>query len=187
MQYDFASLMDDLTLEPHRALAAHWLDLYAAGGGSIPRVTAIDALSLGRHLPDICILNHDGGNVFRFRLAGGHVNDFYGCDVRGKLLTDLVSSPTRERLIGMAHAILKPPAAILHGMSGMLPQWNYSVALQRLSLPLTDATGRSRHIISATVHSRHAPDPSHASVEVDFQRQYRIPAAENAGRATGSS
>jgi hypothetical protein len=183
MQHDFASLMNDLTLEPHRALAAHWLDLHAACSGGIPRVTEIDALSLGRHLPDICILNHDGGNVFSFRLAGGHVNDFYGCDVRGKQLTELVSSPTRERLIGMAHAILKPPAAILHGMSGMLPQWNYSVALQRLSLPLTDATGRARHIISATVHSRHAPNPAHDSVEVDFQRQYRIPATENPGRA----
>lgn len=186
MQHDFASLMNDLTLEPHRALAAHWLDLHAACGG-VPRVTEIDALSLGRHLPDICILNHDGGNVFSFRLAGGHVNDFYGCDVRGKQLTELVSSPTRERLIGMAHAILKPPSAILHGMSGMLPQWNYSVALQRLSLPLTDATGRARHIISATVHSRHAPDPAHASVEIDFQRQYRIPATENPGRAMGCS
>ncbi|QDO96753.1 PAS domain-containing protein [Ferrovibrio terrae] len=186
MQYDFASLMDDLTLEPHRALAAHWLDLYATTGGGIPRVTAIDALSLGRHLPDICILNHDGGNVFSFRLAGGHVNDFYGREVRGKLLTDLVSSPTRERLIGMAHAILRPPAAILHGMSGMLPQWNYSVALQRLSLPLTDATGRVRHIISATVHSRHAADPSHDSVDIDFQRQYRIPAIETGNQATAS-
>lgn len=186
MHYDFASLMDDLTLEPHRALATHWLDLYAAGGNSIPRVSTIDALSLGRHLPDICILNHDGGNVFRFRLAGGHVNDFYGCDVRGKQLTDLVTSPTRERLIGMAHAILRPPAAILHGMSGMLPQWNYSVALQRLSLPLADGTGRVRHIISATVHSRHAPDPSQDSVDVDHQRQYRIPVTETGNQVTAS-
>jgi hypothetical protein len=187
MQHDFASLMDDLTLEPHRALAAHWLDLHAVSGGNIPRVTAIDALSLGRHLPDICILNHDGGNVFRFRLAGGHVNDFYGCEVRGRLLTDLIASPTRERLIGMAHAILRPPSAILHGMSGMLPQWNYSVALQRLSLPLADAAGHVRHIISATVHSRHAADPSHQSVDVDFQRQYRIPVTGAPGLATGAS
>lgn len=186
MHYDFANLMDDLTLEPHRALAGHWIDLQAAAGGAIPCVTAIDPLSLGRHLPDICILNHDGGNVFRFRLAGGHVNDFYGCDVRGKLLTDLLVSPTRERLIGMAHAILRPPTAILHGMSGMLPQWNYSVALQRLSLPLTDAIGHVRHIISATVYSRHDADPSHQSVDVDFQRQYRIPAANTASQATAS-
>lgn len=187
MQYDFASLMDDLTLEPHRALAAHWLDLHAACGGGLPRVNAIDAVRLGRHLPDICILNHDGGNVFRFRLAGGHVNDFYGCEVRGKQLTDLLASPTRERLIGMAHAILRPPSAILHGMSGMLPQWNYSVALQRLSLPLADATGRARHIISATVHSRHDPDRAQESVKIDFQRQYRIPVADAAAdQATGA-
>lgn len=186
MQYDFASLMDDLQLEPHRALAGHWLDLHAAGGGRLPRVNAIDALSLGRHLPDICILNHEGGNIFRFRLAGGNVNDFYGCEVRGRLLTELLSSPTRERLTGMAHAILRPPAAILHGMSGMLPQWNYSVALQRLSLPLADATGHARHIISVTVHSRHEPDRSHESVDVDFQRQYRIPLTDAASQATGS-
>jgi len=186
MIHDFASLMDDLELEPHRALARHWLDLHAAAGGSLPRVNAIDALSLGRHLPDICILNHDGGNVFRFRLAGGSVNDFYGCEVRGKLLTDLVTSPTRERLIGMAHAILRPPTVILHGMSGMLPQWNYSVALQRLSLPLADATGRARHIISATVHARHEADRRQDSVSIDFQRQYRVPLADAASQATAS-
>ncbi|PJI43799.1 PAS domain-containing protein [Ferrovibrio sp.] len=186
MQYDFAGLMDALTLDSHRALAAHWLELHAAGGGALPRVTAIDPLSLGRHLPDICILNHDGGNVFRFRLAGGHVNDFYGGEVRGKLLTDLLPSPTRERLIGMAHAVLRPPAAILHGMSGMLPQWNYSVALQRLSLPLADASGRARHIISATVHSRHEPDRAQDSVIIDFQRQYRIPVTDVPAQATGS-
>lgn len=186
MSYDFAGLMDDLTQEAHRALAAHWIELHAACGGGIPCVADIDALSIGRHLPDICILNHEGGNVFSFRLAGGHVADFYGGELRGRLLNDLVSSPTRERLIGMAHAILRPPSAILHGMSGMLPQWNYSVALQRLSLPLADAAGVVRHIISATVHSRHAPDPRQDSVVVDFQRRYPIPVAAVASQATGS-
>jgi hypothetical protein len=186
MQHDFMSLMDDLTLEPHRALASHWLDLHAACGGGIPHVSAIDALSLGRHLPGICILNHEGGNAFRFRLAGGDVNDFYGCEVRGKLLTDLLTSPTRERLIGMAHAILRPPAAILHGMSGMLPQWNYGMALQRLSLPLADALGSARHIISSTVYARHDADRVEDSVRIDFQRQYRIPVSEIANRTTAS-
>jgi hypothetical protein len=172
MSHDFTTLLDDMPQPMHRALVSHWLDLYAAAGHRVPPVTAIDPLQLGRHLPDICILNHEGGNVFRFRLAGGHVNEMYGQEVKGKDLAEVVESPTRERLLDMAHAILAPPTAILHGLSSMLPQWNYSMALQRISLPLADAAGVPRHIISATAAFRY--DLGDA-VSADFQHRYRIP------------
>lgn len=175
MSYDFNTLLDDMKLPAHRALVAHWLDLYAAAGSRIPPLHGIDPLNLGRHLPDICILNHEGGNVFRFRLSGGNVNEFYGQDVRQKNLGDLVESPTRERLLDMAHAILHLPAAVLHGLSSMQPQWNYSVALQRISLPLADADGVPRHIISATVFFRFDRDDTQSLASTDFQHRYRIP------------
>lgn len=186
MPYDFTTLLDDITQPSHDALTRHWLDLYTAAGQQVPRVGAIDALRLGRHLPHICILNHEGGNDFRFRIAGGHVNELYGCEVRRRLLGDLVASPTRERLFGMAHALLAPPTIILHSMSGMLPQWNFSVAVQRISLPLATDDGRIGHIISATVHSRHDAAPAQGVIEVDSQRLYRVPLAATASRATGS-
>ncbi|WP_341910239.1 PAS domain-containing protein [Ferrovibrio terrae] len=175
MSYDFNTLLDDMKLPAHRALVAHWLDLYAAAGNRIPPLHGIDPLNLGKHLPDICILNHEGGNVFRFRLSGGNVNEFYGQDVRQKNLGDLVESPTRERLLDMAHAILHQPAAALHGLSSMQPQWNYSVALQRISLPLADADGVPRHIISATVFFRFDRDDTQSLASTDFQHRYRIP------------
>lgn len=188
MIHDFATLLDDITQPSHRALAQHWLALYDAAGRQIPRLRAIDALSLGRHLPDICLLDHEGGNDFRFRLAGGSVNELYGGNVRHKLLGDLVSSPTRERLFGMGHAILSPPTVILHGMSGMLPQWNYSIAVQRISLPLAAEDGSIRHIISSTLLARHDGTSGSASIEIDFRRLYRVPlTAPAASAATGAT
>ena len=177
MSHDFSTLLQDMQLPAHRALVEHWLDLYEQAGRRIPSLQAIDALCLGRHLPDICILNHESGNIFRFRLAGGNVTDFYGQDVRQKCLADLVESPTRERLLDMAHAILHQPAAVMHGLSSMQPQWNYSVALQRISLPLADDSGVARHIISSTVFFRFDRDDTQALASTDFQHRYRIPQA----------
>lgn len=100
--------------------------------------------------------------------------------MRQKYLGDLIESPTRERLFDMAHAVLQPPSAILHGLSSMLPQWNYSLALQRISLPLADSAGAVKHIISATVFFRYSRDDTHAMVNADYQHRYRIPLAEDA-------
>lgn len=185
MSRDFLSLPGDLRQPQHRALVDHWLDLYRAGNGRIPAVQEIDALRLGRHLPDICILDHEGGDVFRFRIAGGNVNEFYGQDVARRDMTTIVESPTRERLLGMAHAILGRPAAILHGLSSMMPQWNYSLALQRISLPLAGADGDLRHIISANAYFRYERSAAQmqsgvAAVDAEFQHDYRIPTGAEA-------
>ncbi len=177
MSYDFSTLLDDMQLPAHRALVSHWLDLYHAAGEQVPAVQEIDALQLGRHLPDICILNHEGGNV----------NEFYGQDVRHKNLADLVESPTRERLLDMAHAILHLPAAVMHGLSSMQPQWNYSVALQRISLPLADADGVPRHIISGTVFFRYDRNDTQALASTDFQHRYQIPLRDSTGLALRSA
>lgn len=175
MLYDFATLLDDMPQPMHRALVTHWLELYDAAGKRVPPLSAVDALRFGRYLPDICILDHEGGDRFVYRLAGGNVDEFYGRRVKGCSMTDMVESPTRERLLDMAHAIVGLPAAVLHGLSSLLPQWNYSVALTRISLPLADADGVLRHIISATqfIYDRSAMP----MVESDFQRRYRIPQA----------
>lgn len=176
MSHDFNTLLSDIKLPSHLALASHWLDLHAAADGALPAVSAIDPLALGKYLPDICILSHEGGNDFRFRIAGGNVNDFYGRDIKRVLLADLVESPTRERLFDMAHQILQPPSILLHGLSSMLPQWNYSIALRRISLPLADEAGQPSHIISSTVYFRHSRDEIQSLVNAEFQQRYLVPA-----------
>ena len=82
MLRDLHTLPTDLHLAPHLALVDHWLDLYRAAGGQLPALRAVDALRLGRHLPDICILDHEGGDTYRFRLAGDNVAQFYGGETR---------------------------------------------------------------------------------------------------------
>lgn len=174
MLYDFATLLDDMPQPMHRSLVEHWLELYRAAGNRLPPLTAVDPIRFGRYLPDICILDHDGGDRFVYRLSGGNVDEFYGRRVKGCNMADLVETPTRERLIDMAQAIISLPAAVLHGLSSMLPQWNYSVALTRISLPLADAEGVPRHIISATqfLYDRSV---DFSAVAADYQRRYRIP------------
>lgn len=179
MLRDLHSLPTDLRLAPHRALVDHWLDLYRAAGGQLPALRAVDALRLGRHLPDICILDHEGGDTYRFRLAGENVCQFYGGEIRRRCLHELVEPRTGERLLAMARTILDEPAAVLHGLSSMLPEWNYSVALQRISLPLADAEGQPRHIISATVF-RYDRDGLSGVVSADYRHDYRIPLGEAA-------
>lgn len=179
MLRDLEALPGDLQLAPHRALVDHWLDLYRAAGGALPALRAIDPLRLGRHLPDICILDHEGDDNHRFRLAGGNVNEFYGGEAKGRLLHELVEARTAERLLPMARSILAEPAAVLHGLSSMLPDWNNSVALQRISLPLADAEGHARHIISATVF-RHDRAGVSGVVSADYRHDYRIPLGPDA-------
>lgn len=177
---DLANLSSDLHQPAHRALAEHWLDLYYAEGRRIPALQAIDPLRLGRFLPDICILDHEADDGFRFRLAGETVIELYGCDIRRRLLDEVVPQPSLDRYRALAHTILEQPAGLLHGLSGMLPAWNYSIALERLSLPLAGHDGRLRHIISATVLSR----PGDA-VSGEFQHLYAIPQRRPADDSAG--
>ncbi|WP_341703869.1 PAS domain-containing protein [Ferrovibrio sp.] len=182
MLRELARLQTDMRQPPHISLVEHWLDLFRDGGNTVPSIQDIDPCRLGRHLPDICILDHEGGDDFRFRLTGETVKGLYGGSVKGRLLGDLVEEPTASRLLEMAHAILARPLAILHGLSGMQPAWNYSVALQRISLPLADRYGAIRHIISATVCHTYEG----GVVSGEYQHCYAIPALPPAGLVPGA-
>lgn len=176
---DLANLSTDLHHPAHMALAEHWLDLFYGENRRIPGLQAIDPIRLGRHLPDICILDHEDGDVFRFRLAGETVIELYGRDVRRLRLDEVSPQPSLDRYRALAHMILERPAGLLHGLSGMLAAWNYSVAFERLSLPLLGRDGRIRHIISATVATRQTDD----RVIAEYQRIYTIPQRRTASEA----
>src|SRR3546814_17516958 len=105
MLCDLANLSTDLHQPAHMALAEHWLDLFYGEGRQIPGLQAIDPIRLGRHLPDICILDHEDGDVFRFRLAGETVIQLYGRDV-SRLSPD-AGAPTPSFDRSAAHAVGK--------------------------------------------------------------------------------
>lgn len=171
MLCDLANLSTDLHRPAHMALAEHWLDLFYGENRRIPGLQAIDPIRLGRHLPDICILDHEDGDVFRFRLAGATVIELYGRDVRRLRLDEVAPQPSLDRYRALAHMILERPAGLLHGLSGTIAAWNYSVAFERLSLPLLGRDGRICHIISATVATRQSDD----RVTAETERIYAIP------------
>lgn len=120
-------------------LRAYWEAL--RGGRTMPSRAEIDPRGIERALEFAFILERVAPGMGRFRLAGMHINDLMGMEVRGMPLTSLFAPEARNAVSEMTEAVFSRPAiaeARLEAQSGI---GKPELAGHLLMLPLTSDFG----------------------------------------------
>nr|WP_256388235.1 PAS domain-containing protein [Pseudoruegeria sp. SK021] len=97
----------------HPAMAqveAYWEGL--RGGRPIPFRSEIDPRGIDRALEHAFILERIAPGVARFRLAGSHLNDLMGMEVRGMPVTTLFTPDARRQISDAMEHLFEQPATV---------------------------------------------------------------------------
>ncbi len=96
------------SLSPLRQAEAYWLAL--CGETGVPRRSQIDPRALGNILAHSFILERVSRRVARFRLAGDHLSDLAGMDLRGTPFTALFADEARAEAGAILQRVFSVPA-----------------------------------------------------------------------------
>jgi hypothetical protein len=112
--------MRGINMPTHRStirLIAYWQDCAPRGGMRMGR--DMPSPAIGPFLPDLMVAEPVGDWAdARIRLAGSAVTDYFGRDVCGALLSDIVAGEARDRELLLADA----RAAIARNRPGIIEQ-----------------------------------------------------------------
>ncbi|MEL7176121.1 MAG: PAS domain-containing protein [Pseudomonadota bacterium] len=118
---------------------AYWSD--QRNGAAVPARSDINPRGIEAALSHAFILERVAPGIARFRLAGGHLCDLMGMDVRGMPITTMMDTDARVGLVTPLEAVFKKPAiakfSLLSPRSIARPAINATMAL----FPLTDSQG----------------------------------------------
>ena len=96
---------------PHLAQTrAYWEALRR--NGNLPRRDEIDPRGLSGALEEVFLIERIAPGLARFRLAGMHLLDLMGMEVRGMPLSALFEPPARNRLSEALEAVFAEPSAL---------------------------------------------------------------------------
>jgi hypothetical protein len=144
------SLINDLQLPSHRAVAGHWLGLYARDH-AIPVLADIDPLQFPRALADAWIVDATDDGHFCFRLMGENLVAWYGRNPKGQYYEDLFPPMLLPLLTAQSRRVIDQPCAGYHRVHTKIPEWTAPRCFERLTFPLRDSDGRRRHILGISV------------------------------------
>lgn len=155
------TLLDDLDLPGHRAVAEHWLGLYGAAG-TIPSLAEIDPLHFHRALPDAWIVDRTEDDRFQFRLMGETLQAWYGRNTKGLFYQDLFPPAVVPLLEKQSRQVLERPQAGFQRVHTNVPAGTHMPrSFERLTFPLRDkAGGKIAHILGNSIFNREAGEPA---------------------------
>ncbi|KEO56210.1 PAS domain-containing protein [Thioclava pacifica] len=120
-------------------LRAYWEALRA--GRPMPSRAEIDPRGINRALEFSFILERVAPGIARFRLAGMHLNDLMGMEVRGMPLTSFFTPEARKGVAEMTEAVFASPAIAEARLSADRSLGRSALSAQLLILPLTSDFG----------------------------------------------
>lgn len=161
MDRPLENLLDDLDLPGHRAVAEHWLGLYARAG-TVPSLAEIDPLHFHRALPDAWIVDATADGRFRFRLMGETLVQWYGRNPKGLSYQDLFPADVVPVLEEQSQMVLRRPCAGFQRVHTDVPTGSHMPrSFERLTFPLRDkANEKILHILGNSIFNRAAGDPA---------------------------
>lgn len=104
----FAGMRKDMTKTIVEEVRAYWEALRA--GRPVPLRSEVDPRGIEGALDCSFILERVAPQVVRFRVAGGHLNDLMGMEVRGMPLTAMLSPASRAEMGAVIAAVFDSPA-----------------------------------------------------------------------------
>lgn len=105
-------------------------------GQQVPRRAQIDPRGIERALENAFVLERIAPGIARFRLAGMHVNDLMGMEVRGMPLTALFTAPARQNLSRLLEGVFAGPEVCELVLTGETGAGRPPMTAQMILLPL---------------------------------------------------
>ncbi len=146
--------------EPHNTRSLLWqMEAYWRAlprSGPVPRRSDVDPRGVESLLRNAIILERVAPGVARFRIAGQHLTDLTGMEVRGMPLTALFSAASRAPL-GAALSEMFDRPAILHAhLTGAPHRGGEAISGQMMLLPLCLENGEVSRAMGAIVTNAQA-------------------------------
>lgn len=137
------------SLSPLRQMEAYWNALRRDGG--IPLRSQIDPRGLEQLLQYAFILERIAPGVARFRIAGNHLTELAGMEVRGMPFTAMLTPDARDKIRPALESVFDSPAVIelqLNGESGLRQP---ALEARAILMPLRSDLGDVSRILGAFV------------------------------------
>ena len=110
-------------------------------GSALPMRDAVDPRGMAEALESTFLIERIAPGIARFRIAGMHLHDLVGLDVRGMPLSTLFEPPARTRLAEGLDTVFSAPAALEMWLEGARGIGRPALEGRMLLLPLSDAQG----------------------------------------------
>ena len=120
---------------------AYWQGLRQ--GTALPTRDKIDPRGIAEALESTFLLERIAPGVARFRIAGLHLHDLIGLDVRGMPLSTLFDPASRKRLSDGVEAVFNSPAILEMWLEAERGLGRPHLEGRMLLLPLRDAQGQT--------------------------------------------
>jgi hypothetical protein len=120
---------------------AYWQGLRQ--GTALPARDTIDPRGIAEALESTFLLERIAPGVARFRIAGLHLHDLIGLDVRGMPLSTLFDPASRKRLSDGLEAVFTTPAILEMWLEAERGLGRPHLEGRMLLLPLSDAQGQT--------------------------------------------
>lgn len=122
-----------------QAVRGYWEALREQGG--VPRRDRIDPRGLADHLDKVFLVERIAKGQARFRLAGMHLNDMLGMDVRGMPLSSLFEPVARTKLAAELEQVFDAPSILEIWLEAERGTGRPALSGRMLLLPLVGSAG----------------------------------------------
>lgn len=146
----------------HPAIAqieAYWEAL--RGDRLTPLRSEVDPRGIDRALENAFILERIAPGVARFRLAGMHLNDLMGMEVRGMPLTAFIAADGRDRISEALEHVFEQPAKARLTLAGESAFGRGKAEAEMILLPLRSDLGDVSRAIGCLVSHGISGKPPH--------------------------
>ncbi|MDX2482100.1 MAG: PAS domain-containing protein [Pseudodonghicola sp.] len=140
------------SLSPLRQAEAYWLAL--CGETGVPRRSQIDPRALGNILEHSFILERVSRRAARFRLAGDHLSDLAGMDLRGIPFTALFADEARAEAGAILQRVFTAPAVAELRLQTPLSARVPALEARMLLLPLATEDGDVARALGVLIADR---------------------------------
>jgi len=132
-----------------RQIEAYWSAL--CHDGDVPQRAAVDPRGLENLLEHAFVLERVAPGIARFRVAGQHLVEHAGMDVRGMPVSALFSAHARAGLSAALEHVFEKPAIAELSLGGESGFGRKQIQGKMLVLPLRDESGRISRALGALV------------------------------------
>ena len=145
------------SLSPLRQAEAYWQALRT--GAELPRRTQIDPRGLENILEYTFILERIAPGIARFRLAGSHLTDLAGMDVRGMPLTCFFTPAGRNKVSAVLEHVFDTPAVAELTLGGEVKRHQPRPDARMILLPLQSDLGDINRALGVLIADKPTVQP----------------------------
>jgi hypothetical protein len=147
----FQTFFNAIQSEALRALARQWAA--ARGDRCMPAFRDIDPVGIGRHLRYVWAWKYDRATEnFTGRLAGEEIDRAFGKSLRGMRMTEFYA-PDVYAVVFPRHRRVVTEPCFFHGTGMVFARTGYTMAGERISLPLSEDGSTGDGIIGGTFYT----------------------------------